>query len=45
MICIKADIPKELIDPDNKIFKKRDFVTFEPGSAHSSYTKSSVTPF
>ena len=29
----------ELIDPDNKIFKKGDFVTFEPGSTHSSYTK------
>ena len=29
----------ELIDPDNKIFKKGDFVTFEPGSSHSSCTK------
>jgi anti-sigma factor ChrR (cupin superfamily) len=29
----------ELIDPDNKIFKKGDFVTFEAGSSHSSYTK------
>jgi anti-sigma factor ChrR (cupin superfamily) len=29
----------ELIDPDNKIFKKGDFITFEPGSVHSSYTK------
>ena len=29
----------ELIDPDNKVFKKGDFVTFEPGSQHSSYTK------
>ena len=29
----------ELIDPDNKSFKKGDFVTFEPGSTHSSYTK------
>ena len=29
----------ELIDPDNMIFKKGDFVTFEPGSQHSSYTK------
>ena len=29
----------ELIDPDNKVFKKGDFVTFEPGSSHSSYTK------
>ena len=29
----------ELIDPDHKIFKKGDFITFEPGSSHSSYTK------
>ena len=29
----------ELIDPDNKIFKKGDFITFEPGSSHSSYSK------
>ena len=29
----------ELIDSDNTIFKKGDFVTFEPGSSHSSYTK------
>ena len=29
----------ELIDPDGKIFKKGDFVTFEPGSTHSSHTK------
>ena len=29
----------ELIDPDNKIMKKGDVVTFEPGSSHSSYTK------
>jgi len=29
----------ELIDSDNKIFKKGDFITFEPGSTHSSYTK------
>ena len=29
----------ELIDPDNKVFKKGDFITFEPGSYHSSYTK------
>jgi anti-sigma factor ChrR (cupin superfamily) len=29
----------ELIDLDNKVFKKGDFVTFEPGSCHSSYTK------
>ncbi len=29
----------ELIDPDGKIFKKGDFVTFEPGSKHSSFSK------
>ena len=29
----------ELIDPDNKVFKKGDFITFKPGSSHSSYTK------
>ena len=29
----------ELIDPDNKVLKKGDFVTFEPGSKHSSHTK------
>ena len=29
----------ELIDSDNKIFKKGDIVTFEPGSSHSSFTK------
>jgi len=29
----------ELIDPDNKVFKKGDFITFEPGSSHSSYSK------
>jgi len=29
----------ELIDPDGKIFKKNDFISFEPGSQHSSYTK------
>ena len=29
----------ELIDPDGKVFKKGNFITFEPGSIHSSYTK------
>jgi len=29
----------ELIDADGKIFKKGDFISFEPGSKHSSYTK------
>ena len=28
-----------LIDHDGKTFKKGDFVSFEPGSKHSSYTK------
>jgi len=28
----------ELIDPDGIIFKKNDFVSFEPGSKHSSHT-------
>ena len=29
----------ELLDADGKVFKKGDFVSFEPGSKHSSYTK------
>ena len=29
----------KLIDSDGKVFKKGDFITFEPGSTHSSYTK------
>ena len=29
----------ELVDLDNKIFKKGDIVSFEPDSSHSSYTK------
>ena len=29
----------ELNDSDGKVFKKGDFITFEPGSIHSSYTK------
>tara|TARA_B110000263_G_scaffold150402_1_gene130516 strand:- start:327 stop:677 length:351 start_codon:yes stop_codon:yes gene_type:complete len=29
----------DLIDSDNKIFKKGDILTYEPGSNHSSYTK------
>ncbi len=28
----------ELTDPDNKVFKKGDFISFEPGSKHSSHT-------
>ena len=29
----------ELIDADGKVFKKGDFVSFEPGSTHSSFTE------
>jgi len=29
----------ELIDSDGAVFKKGNFVTFEPGSKHSSHTK------
>jgi len=29
----------ELIDSDGTIFKKGDFVSYEPNSSHSSYTK------
>ena len=29
----------ELTDPDGTIFKKGDFISFEPGSTHSSHTK------
>ena len=32
-------IKGQLIDSDGKVFKKGDFVTFEPGSNHNSYTK------
>ena len=28
----------ELIDEDSKVFKKGEFVTFEPGTTHSSHT-------
>ena len=28
----------ELIDADGKVFKKGDFVSFEPGTIHSSHT-------
>jgi anti-sigma factor ChrR (cupin superfamily) len=30
----------ELTDSDNAVFRKGDFVTFEPGSIHSSHTNS-----
>ena len=29
----------ELIDSDNKVFKKGDFITYEPDSYHNSHTK------
>ena len=29
----------ELIDADGKVFKKGDFISFEPGSTHSSFTE------
>jgi len=29
----------ELIDADGKIFKQGDFISFEPGSKHSSHTE------
>jgi anti-sigma factor ChrR (cupin superfamily) len=29
----------ELVDLDGKIFKQGDFVSFEPGTKHSSHTK------
>ena len=32
-------IDGELQDADGKIFKKGDFVTFEPGSTHNSHTE------
>ena len=32
-------IDGELQDADGKIFKKGDFVTFEPGTGHNSHTK------
>ena len=32
-------IEGELIDSDGKVFKKGDFVSFQPGSQHFSYTK------
>ncbi|MDB2651931.1 cupin domain-containing protein [Candidatus Pelagibacter bacterium] len=32
-------IEGELRDADGKVFKKGDFVTFEPGTKHNSHTK------
>ena len=29
----------ELIDDDNTIFKKGDFISYKPGSKHTSFTK------
>jgi len=33
----------ELIDEDGKLFKKGDFVRFEPGTKHSSFSKKGCT--
>ena len=33
-------IKGELEDVDGKVFKKGDFITFEPGTTHNSHTKS-----
>ena len=35
---IKLVLDGELTDSDNTVFRKGDFVTFEPGSVHSSQT-------
>ena len=32
-------IEGELEDADGKVFKKGDFITFEPGTTHNSHTK------
>ena len=32
-------IKEQLTDSDGKVFKKGDFISFKPGSKHSSYTK------
>jgi len=33
----------ELIDEDGELFEKGDFVRFEPGTKHSSYSKTGCT--
>jgi len=33
----------ELIDADGKVFKKGDYIKFEKGSEHSSYSKTGCT--
>lgn len=33
----------ELIDSDGKVFKKGDYIKFEKGSEHSSYSKTGCT--
>ena len=33
----------QLIDKDNTKFNKGDFVSFKPGTCHSSYTKTGCT--
>ena len=32
-------LERELIDSDGTVFKKGDFVSYQPNSSHSSYTK------
>ena len=36
-------IKGQLTDSDGKVFKKGDFISFKPGSKHSSYTKKVVS--
>ena len=36
-------IDGELIDDDGKVFKKGDYIKFEKGTKHSSYSKSGCT--
>ena len=36
-------IDGELIDDDGKVFKKGDYIKFEKGSQHSSYSKTGCT--
>jgi len=36
-------IDGELIDDDGKVFKKGDYIKFEKGTKHSSYSKTGCT--
>ena len=36
-------IDGELIDDDGKVFKKGDYIIFEKGTKHSSYSKTGCT--